>query len=134
MTIAFKGFSCTLESITAFIFSIFSNNCKIEINIYLLFYSCILLSVISIIQEGCESCKKAKMYYQSCLDTNKSLGKYRKYIATRCFFACLWPISSGSAGPIWLNFFLLAPSWSRDGFRPKKIPVPGSGNPEKPGF
>ena len=48
---------------------------------------------------------------------------------------CILPISSGTAGPIWLNFFLLAPSWSRDGFRPKKIPDAGSGfsvNPEKP--
>ena len=41
--------------------------------------------------------------------------------------------NSGTARPIWLNFFLLAPSWSRDGFRPKKS---GSGirfyeNPEK---
>ena len=36
-------------------------------------------------------------------------------------FAYLWPISSGTAGPIWLNFFLSAPSWSWDGFRPKKF-------------
>ena len=46
----------------------------------------------------------------------------------------MWPISSGTAGPIWLNFLLLALSWSRDGFRPKN-PDPGSGfsvNPEKP--
>ena len=40
-----------------------------------------------------------------------------------CVFVCLWPISSGTAGPIWLNFFLLAPSWSRDGFRPKKFRI-----------
>jgi len=33
------------------------------------------------------------------------------------------PISSKTAGPIWLNFFLLAPSWSRDGFRPKKFRI-----------
>ena len=38
-------------------------------------------------------------------------------------YVCLWPISSGTAGPIWLNFFLLAPSWSRDGFRPKKFRI-----------
>ena len=37
-----------------------------------------------------------------------------------CVFVCSRPISSGTAGPIRLNFFLLAPSWSRDGFRPKK--------------
>ena len=54
-------------------------------------------------------------------------------------FACLRPISSRTAGLIWLNFFLLAPAWSRDGFRPKKfrIPDPGSGfsgNPRNPGF
>ena len=53
------------------------------------------------------------------------------YIATRCLY--VWPISSGTAGPIWLNFFLLAPSWSQGGFRPKN-PNPESsfsGNPEK---
>ena len=36
-----------------------------------------------------------------------------------CVFVCLWPISSGTAGPIWLNFFLLAPSWSRNGLGQK---------------
>ena len=40
-----------------------------------------------------------------------------------CLCVCLRPISSGTAGPIWLNFFLLAPSWSRDGFRPKKFRI-----------
>ena len=41
-----------------------------------------------------------------------------------CLFVCMLPISSaGTAGPIWLNFFLLAPSWSRDGFRPKKFQI-----------
>ena len=40
-----------------------------------------------------------------------------------CLFVCSRPISSGTAGPIWLNFFLLAPSWSRDGFRPKKFRI-----------
>ena len=44
---------------------------------------------------------------------------YLYYIATRCLRVCLRTISSETAGPIWLNFFLLAPSWSRDGFRPK---------------
>ena len=52
---------------------------------------------------------------------------YLSYIATQCLrvcmFVCLCPISSGTAGPIWLNFFLLAPSWSRDGFRPKKFRI-----------
>ena len=49
---------------------------------------------------------------------------------------CNFPHNSGTAGPIWINFFLLAPSWSQGGFRPKN-PDPGfgfSGNPEKPGF
>ena len=36
---------------------------------------------------------------------------------------CLWLNNSGTAGPIWLNFFLLTPSWSRGGFRPKKFQV-----------
>ena len=40
-----------------------------------------------------------------------------------CLFVCSRPISSGTAGPIWLNFFLLAPSWPRDGFRPKKFRI-----------
>ena len=52
-------------------------------------------------------------------------------------FSCLRIISSGTAGPIWLNFFLLAPSWSRDGFRPKKFRIRDPVFPEiqkKPGF
>ena len=56
------------------------------------------------------------------------------YIATRCLraclFVCLRPISSGTAGPIWLYFFLLAPSWSRDGFRPKKFRIRDPDFPE----
>ena len=40
-----------------------------------------------------------------------------------CLCVCSRPISSRTAGPIWLNFFLLAPSWSRDGFRPKKFRI-----------
>ena len=59
---------------------------------------------------------------------------YLSYIATRCLRACLFvcsrPISSGTAGPIWLNFFLLAPSWSRDGFRPKKFRIRDPDFPE----
>ena len=61
-------------------------------------------------------------------------GSSLSYIATRCLrvclFVCLLPISSGTAGPIWLNFFLLAPSWSRDGFRPKKIRIRDPDFPE----
>ena len=47
-----------------------------------------------------------------------------------CLFVCLLPISSGTAGPIWLNFFLLAPSWSGDGFRPKKFRIRDPDFPE----
>ena len=57
------------------------------------------------------------------------------YSSTMC--VCLWPISSGTAGPIWLNFFLLAPSWSREGFRPKKFRIRDPVFPEirkKPDF
>ena len=38
-----------------------------------------------------------------------------------CVFVCVRLNNSGTAGPIWLNFFLLAPSLSQDGFRPKKF-------------
>ena len=53
---------------------------------------------------------------------------YLYYIATRrlrvcTMCVCLRPIFSRTAGPIWLNFFLLAPSWSRNGFRPKKFQI-----------
>ena len=40
-----------------------------------------------------------------------------------CVYVCLRPISSGTAGPIWLKFFLLAPSWANLGFRPKKFRI-----------
>ena len=36
-----------------------------------------------------------------------------------CLSVCVCLHNSGTAGPIWLNLFLLAPSWSRDGFRPE---------------
>ncbi len=29
---------------------------------------------------GCEACKKAKMFYNSCLDKNKTLGKNKMKI------------------------------------------------------
>ena len=44
-----------------------------------------------------------------------------------CLCVCVWLNNSGTAGLIWLNFFLLALSWSEGGFRPKKIPDPDSG-------
>ena len=44
-----------------------------------------------------------------------------------CVCVCVRLNNSGTAGPIWLNFFLLALSWSEGGFRPKnfriRIPV-----------
>ena len=54
-----------------------------------------------------------------------------------CVCVCLFPISSRTAGPIWLHFFLLAPSWSRKGFRPKKFRIRDPVFPEirkKPDF
>ena len=48
------------------------------------------------------------------------LGCMSKTYLRVCLRVCLLPISSGTAGPIWLNFFLLAPSWLWGGFRPKK--------------
>ena len=49
------------------------------------------------------------------------------YIATRCLFACLWLISSGTAEPIWLNFFCLLRLGHGVVLGKKKIPEPGSG-------
>ena len=63
--------------------------------------------------------KHASTYRCNCLLYNN----LSSLIYSNTMFACLLPISSGTAGPIWLNFFLLAPSWSRDGFRPKKIRI-----------
>ena len=40
-----------------------------------------------------------------------------------CMYVCNFPHNSGTVGPIWPNFFLLAPSWSRGGFRPKKFRI-----------
>ena len=42
-----------------------------------------------------------------------------------CMYVCLKLNNSGTAGPIWLSLFLLAPSWSRDGFRLKKFQIRG---------
>ena len=43
------------------------------------------------------------------------------YTVYVCTYACLRPISSRTAGPIWLILFSLAPSWSRDEFVQKKL-------------
>ena len=70
----------------------------------------------------------------SVYDDKKPVFFNLSYIATRCLrvclSVCLLPISSGTAGPIWLNFFLLAPSWSGDGFRPKKFRIRDPDFPE----
>ena len=42
-----------------------------------------------------------------------------------CVFVCVRLNNSGMAGPILVNFFLLAPSWSESGFRPKKFRIRG---------
>ena len=36
---------------------------------------------------------------------------------------CVCLNNSGTAGPIWLNLFLLAPYWSGDGFRLKNFRI-----------
>ena len=40
-----------------------------------------------------------------------------------CLYVCVCLHHSGTAGPIWLNLFLLAPYWSGDGFRLKKFRI-----------
>ena len=51
----------------------------------------------------------------SILQSNKGFCLYV------CMYVCVSLHNSGTAEPIWLNFFLLAPSWSRSGFRSKEI-------------
>ena len=53
----------------------------------------------------------------SILQSNKGFCLYV------CMYVCVSLHNSGTAEPIWLNFFLLAPSWSRGGFRPKKFRI-----------
>ena len=57
---------------------------------------------------------------------NKHLSLY--YITTRCLRACVFVCHL--FGPIWLNLFLLAPSWSQDGFRSKKFRIRDPDFPE----
>ena len=40
-----------------------------------------------------------------------------------CMYVCVCLHHSGTAGPIWLNLFLLAPYWSGDGFRLKNFRI-----------
>ena len=42
-----------------------------------------------------------------------------------CVCVCVSLNNSGTTGPIWLNFFLLAPYWSGDGFRQKRFRIRG---------
>ena len=67
--------------------------------------------------------------------SEKRKNQYYKVISVFvCLYVCLKLNNYRTAGLIWLNFYLLAQSLSRDGFRPTK-PDPGSGfskNPEKP--
>ena len=55
----------------------------------------------------------------------KSLYQSTSLSVSESVCVCVWmfPNSSGTAGPIWLNFFWFALSWSHDGFRPKKIRI-----------
>ena len=57
------------------------------------------------------------MCYQSILQSNKG------FCLCVCLCVCVCLHNSGTAGPIWLSLFLLAPSWSRDGFRSKKFRI-----------
>ena len=57
---------------------------------------------------------------------NTHLSLY--YITTRCLRACVFVCHL--FGPIWLNLFLLAPSWSQDGFRSKKFRIQDPDFPE----
>ena len=45
-----------------------------------------------------------------------------------CSYVLMLPNSSGTAGPIWLIIFLLAPSWSRFEGESSVISNPGSSN------
>ena len=55
----------------------------------------------------------------SILQSNKG------FCLSVCLFVCLSLNNSGTAGPIWLNYFLLAPYCSRDGFRQKRFWIRG---------
>ena len=50
---------------------------------------------------------------------------YSKVVGSLCVyvFVCVWLNNSGTAGPIWLNFILLALSWSQGGFRSKEFRI-----------
>ena len=65
--------------------------------------------------------------------SEKRKNQYYKVISVFvCLYVCLKLNNYRTAGLIWLNFFLLAQSLSRDGFR-RKNPDPGSGFSKNPG-
>ena len=75
-----------------------------------------------------ENCLHYYLHTQDLHMTKEWLYQYYKVIRVFvcmyvCMYVCVSLNNSGTAGPIWLNFFLLAPSWSRDGFRPKKFRI-----------
>ena len=57
----------------------------------------------------------------SILQSNKGFCLYVCLYVCVCVCVCLH--HSGTAGPIWLNLFLLAPYWSGDGFRLKNFRI-----------
>ena len=71
------------------------------------------------------SCTTLTYTYRATFKYVNSIN-YQYYKVIRvfvCVSVCVCLHNSGTAGPIWLNLFLLAPSWSRDGFRPKKFRI-----------
>ena len=82
-----------------------------EGRIWLLYYFLLLYQNIMLVVLFIYICKYVYIYILLIISL----------LYSNMMFVCLRTISSGTAGPIWLNFFLLAPSWSRVGFRPKKF-------------
>ena len=67
-------------------------------------------------------------------DQDRAVNPYSKVVGSLsvCLSVCVRLNNSGTAGLFWLNFFLLAPSWSQGGFRPKKIRIRDTVFPEIP--
>ena len=63
--------------------------------------------------------------FVSCFKRSLKLEESLSYSITMfvCVYVCMLPISSETAGLIWLNFFLLAHAWSQGGFRLKKLRI-----------